>query len=314
MMEPTTPYANNVFEQPWWLDVVARGQWHEVIVEENGEVIGRLPYVLHKKWWGDAIEMPRLTPNLGIWFKENTNNAGNLQLSNQKRIINELLSQLPKRRFFKIRIYHKNRYVLPFIWAGYHLKPAFTYRIEELNDCQAIYNNFHKTAKKNINSAKKKVTVRDDLSIEVLLKLLDITFLAQNRTNPMSKEFIREIVSACEKHDAGKFMAAEDSDGNIHTCAYFIYDNNACYYLFAGSDPKFKSSGSQSLIIWEGIQFAAQHSKVFDFEGSTVESIENFFRQFGGICTMYYEVRKIPLVFELFDFIKPKIKKLLKYK
>ena len=29
----TTPYANSVFEQPWWLDIVAPGEWGEVTVK-----------------------------------------------------------------------------------------------------------------------------------------------------------------------------------------------------------------------------------------------------------------------------------------
>ena len=42
----TTPYANSVFEQPWWLDIVAPGQWHEVFVKDKQDhVVARMPYV-----------------------------------------------------------------------------------------------------------------------------------------------------------------------------------------------------------------------------------------------------------------------------
>ena len=41
-----TPYANSVFEQPWWLDLVAPGKWDEVTVKDGERVIARLPYVL----------------------------------------------------------------------------------------------------------------------------------------------------------------------------------------------------------------------------------------------------------------------------
>ena len=42
----TTPYANSVFEQPWWLDIVAPGRWGEAVVMEGETVAARLPYVL----------------------------------------------------------------------------------------------------------------------------------------------------------------------------------------------------------------------------------------------------------------------------
>ena len=60
-----------------------------------------------------------------------------------------------------------------------------------------------------------------------------------------------------------------------------------------------RKSRAKSLIVWESIKFAAQHSQVFDFEGSIIEGIENFDQQFGGRCTPYYSVRKASYLYEL---------------
>ena len=78
--------------------------------------------------------------------------------------------------------------------------------------------------------------------------------------------------------------------------------------------PEFSSSQSQELLLWEGIQFASQHSKIFDFEGSMVEGIENFFRQFGTKSTPYYILSKQSMLNDIKDVIKPRIKKLIGYK
>ena len=48
MFDETGKYTNCIFEEPWWLDIVAPGEWHEATVEENGKVIARLPYVYSK--------------------------------------------------------------------------------------------------------------------------------------------------------------------------------------------------------------------------------------------------------------------------
>ena len=58
-------------------------------------------------------------------------------------------------------------------------------------------------------------------------------------------------------------------------------------------------------IIWEGIKFASTASKTFDFEGSMIEGIESFFRQFGATPTVYYQIRKQNIALEIFEFIKP---------
>ena len=61
----TTPYANSLFEQPWWLDIVAPGKWEEALVtDDSGTVIARMPYVRD----GDRIIMPELTQTIGIWM------------------------------------------------------------------------------------------------------------------------------------------------------------------------------------------------------------------------------------------------------
>ena len=277
----TTPYANSLFEQPWWLDIVAPGQWQEIFVkDEQGRVIARMPYVTD----GSKVFMPRLTQNLGIWMAPEVQK----DYGAQKKVIQEIFGQLSSKRSVSQCLSPCNQYVLPFRWLGYRMEPCFSYRLTELGESEKLYQSFGKTAKKNIKYARNKVTIHSEIHLETLLDLLDQTFSAQKRKNPVSRELICSIVDACEKSGHGKYLEARDSEGNVHSCAYFVYDEQVCYYLLGASDSRFRSSGAQSLILWEGIQFAAEHSKVFDFEGSMVEGIEHFFRQFGGVCTPYY--------------------------
>lgn len=302
-----TPYANSLFEQPWWLDIVAPGQWKECVVSDSsGAVIARMPYMRDKK----SVGMPKLTQTLGIWMSPETE----ADYGAQKKVIFEIFNQLSSYKSVSHTLSPRNQYILPFRWLGYRMEPSFTYRLNDLSDCEALYQKFNKTAKKNIKYARNKVTVSDKADAETLWRMLDKTFEAQNRKNPMSKELVMRIVETCEANGHGKYLEAKDPAGNVHSCAYFVYDEQVCYYLLGASDSEFRNSGAQSLILWEGIQFAAQHSKVFDFEGSMVEGIENFFRQFGGVCTPYYQVSKNTLLQETFLTIKPRIKKLLGYK
>ena len=301
-----TPYANSLFEQPWWLDIVAPGQWNEVVVKEGDEVIARMPYVISKS----GLVMPKLTQTLGVWMASEVK----ADYGAQKKVIVELFNHFAGYKSVSYTLNPCNEYVLPFRWLGYQMEPRFKYRLCDLSDCEALYQEFNKTAKKNIKYARNKVRISGEANVDTLWRLLDKTFEAQNRKNPMSKELVYRIVQACEENGHGKYLEATDTDGNVHSCAYFVYDEQVCYYLLGASDNAFRSSGAQSLILWEGIQFAAQHSKVFDFEGSMVEGIENFFRQFGGVCTPYYEIRRNTLIEEILLAVKPYVKRLLGYK
>ena len=301
-----TPYANSLFEQPWWLDTVAPGQWHEAVVKDGDKIVARMPYVLNQ----NRIEMPGLTQTLGIWMSD----EAKADYGAQKKAIFEIFNQLSAYKSVSHTLSPNNTYVLPFRWLGYQMEPCFTYRLNDLSDCDELYQAFNKTAKKNIKAARNKVTVSDKTDADTLWRLLDKTFEAQNRKNPMDKDLVYRIVKVCEETGHGKYLEAKDAEGNVHSCAYFVYDEEVCYYLLGASDSQFRNSGAQSLILWEGIQFAAQHCKVFDFEGSMVEGIENFFRQFGGVCTPYYRVTKASFIGQLLQILKPRIKRLLGYK
>lgn len=303
----TTPYANSLFEQPWWLDAVAPGQWEEALVTDtNGSVMARMPYVKT----GNRITMPPLTQNLGIWMAPEIRD----DYTARKNVINEVFSRFDRCQSVRQTLSPLNDYVLPFRWLGYRMEPRFTYRLTDLSDCDRLYAAFAKNCKRHIKSAQKKLTLNHKLDMDVLWRMLNKTFEAQNRKNPMSREVVFRIVAACEKERHGQYLEARDAEGNVHSCAYFVYDDQVCYYLLGASDPAFRSSGAQSLILWEGIQFASAHSKIFDFEGSMIEGIETFFRQFGGVCTPYYEVRKLTLLEEIMEVWKPRIKRILGYK
>jgi hypothetical protein len=61
--------ANTLFQQPWWLDVLAPGSWDAAVVVENGETIGRLPFVRKRRLGLTILSQPPLTPFLGPWIK-----------------------------------------------------------------------------------------------------------------------------------------------------------------------------------------------------------------------------------------------------
>lgn len=307
MAEHKTECANSLFEQPWWLDIVAPGAWEETVCrDKNGDIQARIAYVHDNK----RVYMPPFTQTMGIWMHEDIKK----DYAAQKDVIYRLFEEINRHKEIKISLAPENEYVLPFRWMGYSMDPCFTYRISNPGDCDKLYESFNKTAKKNIKSAKNKVYLHCETDVETLLTLLDRTFEAQNRKNPMPENMVRDIVETCEKNGHGQYVDARDKDGNVHSCGYFVYDEKVWYYLFGASDPRFKSSGAQSLVLWEAIQMAAGQSRAFDFEGSMVEGIENFFRQFGGRCTPYYAVRKNSLSGDIMLAVKPRLKKMLGYK
>ncbi len=309
----TTTYANSIFEQPWWLDTVAENKWSESVVKDGERVIARLPYVLD----GKKILNPPYTQTLGIWFSKELLEfeRGNSQLHRQKDIIAELLSQLPKARNIDIELDHSVRYILPFRWHGFRIEPRFSYRIMNLKDYETVKSRIGKTVNKNVKAAQRNITVEEDSKdYECMLELQCMTYARQNRKPPYPDEFTLKVMKNSVENGAGRLMIAKDESGIAHGAVFLLYDHNTCYYLLGGQNPDYKSDGSQNLLLVKAIEFASTVSDSFDFEGSMIEGVENFFRQFGGEQIVYYRVYRQSAIGDALDALKPHVKKTLGYK
>ena len=314
-MRDVTEYANSVFEQPWWLDIVAPQKWGEVFVEEKGKIIARLPYVLDNK----CIKNPSLTQTLGIWMDNSIKEKvrGNSHLYKQKEIINELIGKLPKSKSISITLDSSLEYVLPFRWLGFNIEPTFSYRISNIKNIVNFDNIISKNAFEKCKRASKKIVAdidNSDNGIRTIIELMDSTFKKQNRKNPHDRKFLFNMISTSILHNNGAIIIARDENGIAHSGAFYLYDTNVCYYLIGGKDLKYHNDYSQYLVIRKGLEFAKTVSNDFDFEGSMIEGIENFFRQFGGTQVINYHVSKQGIASEIFNIAKPKIKKLIGYK
>lgn len=290
-MTKTIPYVNSIFQQPWWLDAVSPDRWSEVVVKKNDEIIARLPYVKKRKYGLTLITLPVLTQTLGPWLKPSTAKYVN-QLAEQKELMNSLIEQLPQSDYFVSNFHYSIENWLPFYWNGFTQTTYYSYVIENLQDLDLVWNGFQENIRREIRKAKKHAIVRTDLDLNCFLDINSLTFERQGKNLPYSRELIQRLDDACVKNQARQMFFAEDPQGRIHAAIYIIWDNKSAYYLMGGGDPQLRTSGATSLLMWEAIKFAATVTKKFDFEGSTIEPIERFFRAFGGRQIPYFQVRK----------------------
>ena len=190
----------------------------------------------------------------------------------------------------------------------------FSYRLENLNDLDLVWKGFKENIRTDIRKAKKNVFVKEEDNIEVLIEMQKKTFLRQGRSFPLDENIIRRIDSAAGERHSKLLLCARDSEQRVHAAAYYVFDDNRCYYLMSGGDPLYRNSGATSLLLWEGIKKASERVDIFDFEGSMIEDIERFVRGFGAIPRNYYRVKKLNCMQSIAEYFKPRIKQILHYK
>ena len=283
-----------IYSQCWWLDAVAGDDnWDVLLFEKGGEIWASMPIYTKQKNIFTSITMPKLTKNMGVYIKYPENQKYYKKLSWEKEIMKYFIERLPKFDMFNVNFHYDIQNWLPFHWNGFNSSVLCSYIIEDTKDTDLIWKNFATKIRTEIKKAKKRVDIFEEDNIDNLYKLVEMTYKRQNLNPSYTIDFLRKLDSTCKKHNARKVLVAKDENDNIHSAAYFVWDSRSVYLIITGGDPKLRSSGANNLLIWEGINFASQKGLSFDFEGSMVKNIENYYYAFGAKQTIFFNISKI---------------------
>jgi hypothetical protein len=287
----STACANAIFQQPWWLDAVAPGRWHETKVERDGRVVARLPYVVRGRSRLRMLTMPPLTQTLGPWVERSTAGAARA-LGDEMELLAELEAGLPPAGAFVQHFGPTMLNALPFYWAGYTLELRYTYRLDGLQAPDALWDGLRGNIRREIRKARRQLEIRDDLGLDRFYSVWTKTFARQGLAPSVSLAQLERLDTACAARDVRGMLFACDAASRVHAVIYVVWDRHAAFHLLGGADPELRTSGASSLLMWEAITRAAAVTDVFDFEGSMLKPVERFFRAFGSRQAPYLRVSR----------------------
>jgi hypothetical protein len=283
--------AHCLFAEPWWLDAVAPGDWGDVLQHEGDELRARLPFTLKRRFGVTALTQPALTPLLGPWLSPSE--AGKVKaLAREHSLMEELIAALPPHDLFRQAFHPAVSNWLPFYWEGFSSSVMYTYRLEQLEDLDAVWSGLRQNIRREIRKAERQLEVTSELPLDTFLEVNAKTFARQGLPPPYPAELVARVDRACADRDARRVLFAQDAQGRLHAALYVVWDQHSAYYLMSGADPDLRTSGAQSLLAWEAIRHAGALGRSFDFEGSMIKPIERFFRSFGATQVPYLHVSR----------------------
>jgi hypothetical protein len=287
-----TTYADTIFQQPWWLDAVAPDCWGEVTCERGGRTVARLPYVIRGPRGMRMLTQSTMTQTLGPWV-ETSRVDGAGALAREHELLAELEAALPPAQAFSQQFSPTMLNALPFRWAGYRLEVRYTYRLHGLRAPDELWSGLRGNIRREIRKGRKSLEVVEDLGVDRFYDVLSKTYVRQGLPVPRTLAELDRLHSACTSHRVGSTLFARDEAGEVHAVAWVVWDRHAAYYLLAGAEPRLRTSGASSLLVWEAMMRAREATDVFDFHGSMVQPIERFFRAFGARQTPYLKVTRM---------------------
>ena len=282
-----------IFSKDWWLDsVCGKESWDVSLVENEGKIIASLPYYTKQKMIFTIITMPQRTQTMGPYIKYPHGQKYDRRLSFEKKIMTELIEQLPKVDMFIQNFHYNIQNWLPFYWKGYKQSTNYTYVIEDLSNLTSVFKNFKSAKRGDIKKAEKNLEIKFDLSAEAFYTNHKMTVEKQNSTIEYDFELFLRLYNSAYRNESGRTLYAVDKENNIHTALFLIWDKNSAYSLLTSIDPDYRNSGSASFVIKEAIKLASTKTKRFDFEGSMMENVEASYRAFGGVQKPYFNITK----------------------
>lgn len=284
-----------VFSRPWWLDAVSgSGSWDVVLVKQGTEIVASMPYFKTRRYGFTMLTHPPLTQTLGPWLKPTETDAPDSS-ERQHVLFTALLEQLPSFHYFNQRWHHVYTDWLPFYWAGFEQTTRYTYILDDLTDLDGMLSKFSNDARRRLRKAERGgIRVEFDIPVDAFYENRKMTLADSGEEVSYSYQLFKRIYEAGYANGAARAIGTYDESGNLHAAAFNIWDENSTYDLIGTADRRFRSSGGASLLMWHQIQHAATKSRCFDFEGSMIQSVETFIREFNPRQVPYHCVSKTP--------------------
>ena len=283
-----------IFQTPLWLDAVVGDKNWEVILSFKGtNLIGAMPYVTSQKFGLNQITLPLLTFYMGPIINFPSDLSIENKLSFKRKVISDLVSQIPKTDRFVTQTDFEFDYWLPFYWKGYEQTTRYTYTLDTQPDLDSIFSKFKPSIKKSIKKADAIFNIQYGKNADAVYKLYTDDYTRKGLKASFSKTDISRIDKALAPSENRIIIEATDSNNTVIAAYYLLVDNTYIHYIFGAVDEKNRDSGVMSLIMWKAIQEAESHNLKFNFGGSMNKNIEQFFTGFRGELTPYFRISKV---------------------
>jgi len=195
--------------------------------------------------------------------------------------------------------------VQPLLWSGLRVSPKYTYRLDLSLDEDELLRGMSAERRKNIRQAAKAgYEVLKNQDPENVVTLVNQTL--ENAGSPVHGDELSRLVNA--GGDSVFFNSVMQS-GRALASAVAGTDGQTAYYLAGGHDSDAGDSLAGSYALWNLILEAKKRGcKTFDFMGSSVPSIERYFRGFGAMLTPYFRIQSAPGITDMLHKLRHKIK------
>ena len=294
----------SIFSKTWYLDSLQVD--YEILVIEEKQSI-KAGIVLAKNEI-NTYSNPMLDKYLGVLFEYREGNKQKI-VSKEYKYLKLLIFELKKIKSFDFYFHSSFQNWIPFSWNGFTQQTRYSYRINNKKSVNEIYGSFHGNLKNDIkNAQKEQVVIKQNILFDELWEQISKTFIRQGSKPPFKKEKLQYFISELEKREVFVSFGAYNNKGNCIAVCGLVYEEKSSYLLLNGIDINNQIRGANAYMIYKSIKYFHSKCNYYDFEGSMLLGVEQFYRRFGGELTPYMRIWND----NFFNYVKSKAKKIYK--
>jgi hypothetical protein len=258
----------------WWLDAVTEGRWNGLVADDYSVV---LPLPVRRSFG-------RLTQVQRGAFTQQSGPFGELKDGD----LQQFLSALP-RSIVSLNIPLSEDSRAEDIPSSFNIRQRTNLVLPLDADYPTLLSGFSKTLRKKLRRNPGGRVV--DVSPETVIEIYKASSGQKAGLQPHHYATVLRLIHASLANNSGHLYGFEDDTGLL-AAGFFPHHNGRVINLFAGTTPAgFKQAGMARLLA-AIIQKHQGPGNLFDFEGSDILGVGNFFRSFGSVEREYLAVER----------------------
>ena len=252
-----------VYAMSWYLDAVFPN-WSAYIVDDYNIV---MPVPMKRKFGLQYALQPQFCQQLGIFSKS--------WLSRMQA--QELLDKLPF--LYRLCLNSGNADIC----KAKTMRPNYVLDLSETYEI--IGRRFSQQCRRNVKKAKSFVQHVAEITKDEYL-----TFLHDNAGQWIGKlqtPILTKLIDNAMTAKCAEFLSVRDEQSQVLAAVFFLKWHDRLYYLSPVSSEEGRNCLSMSFLMNDIIERNSGMSMLIDFEGSSIESIRNFYVGFGAENELY---------------------------
>ncbi|MEP7210527.1 MAG: GNAT family N-acetyltransferase [Alphaproteobacteria bacterium] len=277
MPNVVTISRQTIFDEDWWLDAAAPGEWDRAQVVWNATTVGEMAFHVRRRWGLTYIKMPHLTRTMSPRLFPPAGKPVNQTIDNQAIVV-ELVGKLPKYDRLELSLNPGCPSVQGFVHANLAVTHMFTFRSEAGLGPEAMLKQAHAETRRIIGKAQRECLVERDADLDRFIKLHRQSY---GETNLVDYSILERLFGAAAAHGQAEILFARHQGGPDTAAMILLQDQRTTYTWLSARNIEQKYRGASSLLVFEAMRSSHERGSILDLDGYVRPEVGSFMMKFG---------------------------------